>query len=50
MMIDVDDTQAAVAKLEKELEKMRKNANSAEEMTTEFVDRLKLIETNALAG
>lgn len=50
MMIDVEETKAAVAKLEKELEKMRKNANSAEEMTTEYVDRLKQIETSALAG
>ena len=50
MMIDVDATKAELAKLEKEVEKMRKNANSAEEMTTEYVEQLRGIETKAITG
>ena len=50
MMIDVDATKAELAKLEKEVEKLRQNANSAEEMTTEYVEQLRAIETKAITG
>ena len=49
-MIDVDETKEQIAKLEKEVSKMRKQASSAEEMTVEFVDKLKRIEKDAVQG
>ena len=49
-MIDVDETKEQIAKLEKEVSKMRKQASSAEEMTVEFVDKLKRIEKEAVQG
>ena len=49
-MIDVDETKEQIAKLEKEVSKMRKQASSAEEMTVEFVDKLKQIEKDAVQG
>ena len=49
-MIDVDETKEQIAKLEKEVSKMRKQASSAEEMTVDFVDKLKRIEKDAVQG
>ena len=49
-MIDVNETKEQIAKLEKEVAKMRKQASSAEEMTVEFVDKLKRIEKDAVQG
>merc|ERR1739838_643738 len=48
LMIDVNETKEQIAKLEKEVAKMRKQANSAQEMTVEFVDKLKRIEKDAV--
>ena len=50
LMIDVEETKEQIAKLEKEVSKMRKQASSAEEMTVEFVDKLKRIEKDAVQG
>ena len=50
LMIDVNETKEQIAKLEKEVAKMRKQANSAQEMTVEFVDKLKQIEKDAVQG
>merc|ERR1712168_1061788 len=48
LMIDIDETKEPITKLEKEVSKMRKQANSEEEMTVEFVDKLKQIEKDAV--